>query len=443
MLVLVRRLLAASLLCSALAVHSSPVGSELQINTYSTGSQEHVALAARPDGTFLALFSSQGSDGSDTDQASIQGQRLASDGAPMGGSFQVNAYTTSDQQWPAVALRPGGGFIAVWQSQGSVGSDNLGTSIAGRLFGADGLPETAEFQINSLTVDDQEWAAVAAGADGDFVVVWESNDPGADGEFSGVRGQRFASDGGFLGAEFQVNTGTLGDQKEPSVGVDADGGFLVTWHGIRDSGGDTVWARRFESDGSAIGGDFEVALPGMTSYAAQSAVSVEPDGGFVVAWADYSMFTPADGIIKGRRYDSTGTPDADPFDISPVTTAIKARPAIARGADGGFLVTWQSSQDETGDDSDSTSIQARQLGAAGEPLGLPSQVNTLGTGSQNVPDVAIGPGGLALVGWQSAVSSGGDSSGTSIQGQIFRVEVPLFADGFESGDTSRWAEPES
>jgi hypothetical protein len=39
--------------------------------------------------------------------------------------------------------------------------------------------------------------------------------------------------------------------------------------------------------------------------------------------------------------------------------------------------------------------------------------------------------------WVSDGSSGTDTSGTSIQGQ--RFALPLFSDGFESGDTSVWS----
>ncbi len=47
-----------------------------------------------------------------------------------------------------------------------------------------------EFQVNSYTVDPQEAPAVAAGADGAFVVAWA--DLFRDGGFYGVFGQRFA-----------------------------------------------------------------------------------------------------------------------------------------------------------------------------------------------------------------------------------------------------------
>ena len=47
-----------------------------------------------------------------------------------------------------------------------------------------------------------------------------------------------------------------------------------------------------------------------------------------------------------------------------------------------------------------------------------------------------GSGGFVVV-WDSNGSSGTDTSYLSVQGQ--RYAPPIFADGFESGDTSAWS----
>ena len=59
------------------------------------------------------------------------------------------------------------------------------------------VPLGSEFQVNTFTTDGQYYASVAADADGDFIVVWTSQDQ--DGSFSGVFGQRYASTGTPLG----------------------------------------------------------------------------------------------------------------------------------------------------------------------------------------------------------------------------------------------------
>lgn len=70
-------------------------------------------------------------------------------------------------------------------------------------------------------------------------------------------------------------------------------------------------------------------------------------------------------------------------------------------------------------------------------VGVEGQVDTYTTNSQNNPVVGYGGDGNFVVVWHSVGSSGTDTSGRSIQGQ--RFAIPLFADGFESGDSSAWS----
>jgi len=90
-------------------------------------------VANDSDGDFVVVWDSAESVGSDTSGLSVQGQRYDAAGAPIGGAFQVNTYTTGDQQSPSVASdSKGKNLVVVWQSDGSVGNDTSGTSVQGR-----------------------------------------------------------------------------------------------------------------------------------------------------------------------------------------------------------------------------------------------------------------------------------------------------------------------
>ena len=90
-----------------------------------------------PSDDFVVVWDSLGSSGTDSFAWSIQGQRYGSNGAPIGEQFQVNAYTTLSQRSPSIAAVPNGGFVVVWDSSGSGGSDTSILSIQGRRFGLD------------------------------------------------------------------------------------------------------------------------------------------------------------------------------------------------------------------------------------------------------------------------------------------------------------------
>ena len=62
-----------------------------------------------------------------------------------------------------------------------------GLEVWGRLFRPDGQPAGPKKILNTYTQSDQHDPTVAAGANGTFVVVWQSD--GQDGDFQGVFGQ--------------------------------------------------------------------------------------------------------------------------------------------------------------------------------------------------------------------------------------------------------------
>ena len=130
---------------------------------------------------------------------------------PAGVEFQVNSHTTSAQWVPGVASDANGNFVVVWASDGQDGS---GHGVFGQRFGASGVPQGSELQVNSYTTGQQFDPAVGSDASGNFVVTWESIQ---DGSALGIFGQRFSTSGLPQGAEFQVNSYTTNDQFLPAV----------------------------------------------------------------------------------------------------------------------------------------------------------------------------------------------------------------------------------
>ncbi len=154
----------------------------------------------------------------------VYGQRYDSSGVKSGVEFQVNTYTTNYQTFPSVAPLNDGGFVATWQSSGQDG-DSFG--IYGQRYNSTSVKSGVEFQVNTYTTSDQEYPTVAPLNDGGFVVTWQSY--GQDGDTDGIYGQRYDSTGVKSGVEFQINTYTASYQRSPTVAPLNDGGFVVTW----------------------------------------------------------------------------------------------------------------------------------------------------------------------------------------------------------------------
>jgi hypothetical protein len=164
---------------------AAKVGTEFHINTYTTGSQDEADVAMHSDGSFVALWESTGQDG---DADGVYGQRYASSGAKAGGEFQVNTYTTYSQDDVAVEGTPDGGFIVAWESNWE-DTDELG--VIAQRYDAAGAAVGTNFLVNITVSRDQEDPAIAVSPTGDFVVAYENFE--FDGSYGAVTSRRFTT----------------------------------------------------------------------------------------------------------------------------------------------------------------------------------------------------------------------------------------------------------
>ncbi|NGX62434.1 MAG: hypothetical protein K940chlam9_01931 [Chlamydiae bacterium] len=96
-------------------VEAQAVGSEFQVNTYTTSDPRYPSVASLNDGGFVVTWHNNGQDG---DSWGVYGQRYDSSGVKSGVEFQINTYTTSVQSSSSVAPLNDGGFVVTWQSSG-------------------------------------------------------------------------------------------------------------------------------------------------------------------------------------------------------------------------------------------------------------------------------------------------------------------------------------
>ena len=128
----------------------------------------------------------------------------------------------------------------VWVDYGYGGS---GSGVFGRRYDAAGAPRGGEFRVNSYTTDDQSIPVVASDPSGNFVVVWQSRDQ--DGSYD-TFGQRYDARGVPAAGEFRLNTFTTNLQQHPSVASDGAGNFVATWTGyVQDGDASGIFAQRF------------------------------------------------------------------------------------------------------------------------------------------------------------------------------------------------------
>jgi hypothetical protein len=274
------------------ASSGAPLGPEFRVNTYTTGSQGYVSIAADATGNFIVVWESGGQDGS---AYGAFGQRYASSGVPLGPEFRVNTYTTGPQYGPRVASDAAGNFVVVWSSN----QDGSADGVFGQRFSSSGAPIGPEFRVNTYTTSGQHRPSIAADTVGNFVVVWESQ--GQDGSAVGVFGQRYASGGAPVGPEFRVNTFTTNYQSLPAVSTDGSGDFVVAWESYQDGSNNGVFGQRYAASGAALGPEFRVNTY-TTAAQAYPSVAAASAGNFVLAWQSDGQDGSARGVF-GQRYN--------------------------------------------------------------------------------------------------------------------------------------------
>ena len=339
------------------------LGGQFHVGTAAASPTPSVAMDQ--DGDFVVVWERSLVVGpGDASGLSIRGRRYASDGSAQGSEFQVNTYTTNNQRRASAAMEPDGDFVVVWESRGSYGTDTQFDSIQAQRYASDWSAQGAQFQVNSYTRGSQTFPSVAADADGDFVVVWR-NDGQSLTNYS-IQGQRYDSGGFPQGGEFQVETYTTGKQTTPSVAMDAAGNFVVAWSSPGSSGTDTsgtsIQGQRYASNGSPQGGEFQVNS-GTLGNQQNASVAAAPNGDFVVAWDGLDW---GDFEIHGQRFASNGTMEGAEFQVNTYTTNEQDNPSAAALADGGLVIAWESNG-SAGTDTDSDSVQGRRYGVSTAP----------------------------------------------------------------------------
>lgn len=222
-----------------------PQGVEFQVNTSTVGDQTSPRVAANPAGDFWVVFETNVAAGGDPN-TSVQARFFDAAGVPANPEFTLNGYTDGGQDKPAIAADATGTFLAVWQSFDSGGTDTSPPSIQGYLLNSIGEAMGDEFQVNTFTTGTQMRPTVAAFGASGFVAAWENLPNPGPGQTPDIRAAQVG-----IGNDFVVNTLTTNSQEYASIAADPDGNFIVAWSSNGSSGTDSdlysVQAQRYDA----------------------------------------------------------------------------------------------------------------------------------------------------------------------------------------------------
>jgi len=324
---------------------------------------------------------------------------LAGGPTPNGNPFQLGTCSTCTDRLPRVAGLPGGAFLAAWQA---TATGHLPGAWR-RFFLASGAPGTGAVQLGPTPRPAQYDVAVASNAAGKFVVVWSTLvNRSAD-----VWAQRFTSTGAPAAAPVRVsdNTTTAAyppDDVLPSVTVAKDGSFTVAWiRAIPPDQPQQVWARRFSAVGAPLGPQVQISTGRVNSN--RPSLCTDSLGRAVVAWTsvdDPGPFEPSHFGVSRRHFGATGLfPATAEGSVAAPLSATSTLPAVACAPSGGtYAVVWQSDQAPAVAQSD---IVLQRFNQVDKASGARLRVNTVTSGFQRVPSIAITSTGAFVVVWEN------------------------------------------
>lgn len=369
-----------------------PVGGEFQVNTDAFNNQTIPQVTQLAGGNIVFTWSSLGIDGTDR---GVAARIFDSTGNPLTGEFTVDLSDTLSGFATAgrsrVEALAGGGFVVVFEDDFEQVDLGFGTTTGGDVFAQryDAMGDTVgtTVQVNTFTAGRQTMTDVQALADGGFLVAFDDGLTGADGQDgdgTGAYVRRFDAagapiefDAGQLDTlEVRIDTVTQGPQTNGQIAVLSNGGFAIVWRsgafnmpsggGENDGSDADVFARIYNADGTVAVGKFrvnEAGEPGI-DFGPQlgAAVAGLAGGGFVVVWEDGGGNTE----LIARRFHNDGTPLGEEFQVNTFDNDTQILSKVAALADGGFVVTWESDDQ----DGDNRGIFAQRFDAEGNPFGF-------------------------------------------------------------------------
>lgn len=309
------------------------------------------------------------------------------------GEFWVNSNIADYQGFSAVAALADGGYIISWVNNLPDGS-SLG--IYAQRYDANGNAVGGETHINTSPPSYQNSVGVTALADGGYIISWGSHQ---DGSGSGVYAQRYDVEGNAVGVETRINAVTAGNQFAPHIAALANGGYAATWYSNHSGGTYDIYVRLFDAGGNALGTEFRV-----NTYTANDQTTAEitasQDGGFVIAWSSSLQDGSGSGVYE-QRFDASGNRIGGEIQVHTTTLVDQRIEDIVTLDDGGHIIVWLSNHG-----GNNTDVFTQRYDANGNRVGGETRVNTtLPNYEGDARITALDDGGYVVV-WSSCPLDG-------------------------------------
>lgn len=300
----------------------------------------------------------------------------------LGAELVGNAVSVGAQVLPVTASSPDGRSVAAWVDRSNPSARQLEV----RLFNASGSPTTGDIVVPGSAGGIAD-PSVAMDHDGDFVVTW--NHEGS------IRAHRFTSGGVPVGGVIQVSNSSL-IESSPDVAMDRTGNFVIAF----SQAGDVV-AHRYNSAGGFLGAVDTQSGTGFREFF--PSVAMAADGRFAIVYEYHRNNNPADSDIWQLTYHANGALNQSGNVAS--SDADEGDPDVAMRDNGEFTVVYEKL---VGNDRD---IKYRRVGFNGAVF---DEVNVVSSLRDEIdPKIAMNRNGFGFVVSYDSLGSDGARVGVA------------------------------
>lgn len=310
--------------------------------------------------------------------------------------FRVNDNIEGEQHQPSAAMFSNGDLAVVYSSYENPESIyDIRVKIVHSP--ASSIPPIAEFIANTTTINSQSKPDVDIDAEDNFVITWESWYQ--DGSYKGVYARKFNKEGIPLSAEFQINTTILNSQCGSSVKFLGNGNFVVVWESwkqdVATPSGYGLYGKIFDKDCNLLIDEFPINTY-TNDYQWLGDITKLNSGGFVVVWCSWEQ-DGDDGGIYIQKFDDNGIKSASEKLVNKTTVNYQWLPKVNEMPDGKIGVVWSSWLQ----DGSREGVYAKLLNADLSEAAFETQVNEYTDSYQWEPDFIPTATDEMMVTWAS------------------------------------------
>ncbi|MCZ4283053.1 VCBS domain-containing protein [Kiloniella laminariae] len=221
----------------------------------------------------------------------------------------------------------------------------------------------------------------------------------------------------------QVNTHVIGNQYITSVASLADAGWVISWTSKdQDGSSHGIYGQAYNPDGTKQGSEFQI-----NSFTngdqLRSSITGLPDGGWVVTWDSFNQDGDSGGIY-GQAFNSDGTSRGTEFRVNSHTSSYQLFSSVTDLADGGWLVSWNSYSQDGSD----LGVYGQAYNPDGSKQGSEFRVNTTTANGQLYPSATGLDDGGWIITWSSQLQ---DGSLSGIYAQVYNADGSVRGSEFQ------------